>query len=84
MLCCCALERQKETKCSRHLLHIVIAIHRPFRSILSIKWSLTTFIFFMLKETTSESSTSIKMSEAATTDAESKHNYIYLKKAHQG
>ena len=36
-----------------------------------------TFIFFMIKETTIESTTSIKMSEATTTDAESKLNYDF-------
>ena len=39
-----------------------------------MKWTVTTFVFFMPKGTTSESTTSIKMSEATTTDAESKLN----------
>ena len=47
-----------------------------FMTILSIKWTVTiTFIFFMLKETTSESTISIKMNEATTTNTESKLNY---------
>ena len=41
-------------------------------TILSVKWTVTTFIFFMLKETTSESTISIKMNEATTTNTESK------------
>ena len=57
----------------------IAIIHRQFKTILSIKWTVTTSIFFMLKETTSESTTSIKMSEATTTDAESKLNYIFKK-----
>ena len=59
---------------------MVIAIDRPFRTILSIRWTVITFIFFMLKETTIESTTAIdEISEATITDTESKLNYNFTR-----